>query len=131
MRLIFVFTVAGILSLLMSSSVLAQQAKAEGSSCPESALAGTESKWNGWGAGEANLRFQSNPGFTTSQVARLRLKWAFGFPSDTLAYAQPTLVWGRVFVGSAGGFVYSLNPNVGCTYWKFRAEAGVLTNGFR
>jgi len=98
----------------------------QGQSCPESPLLDTASEWNGWGAGQANLRFQSNPGFTASQVTRLRLKWAFGFPGDTLAFAQPTLVGGCVFAGSASGFVYSLDASTGCTYWKFHAEARVF-----
>ena len=99
----------------------------QGTACPESALKAAASEWNGWGAGRANLRFQSSPGLTGSQVPRLGLKWAFGFPGDKIAFAQPALVGGRVFVGSAGGFVYSLDANTGCTYWSFRAEAGVRT----
>ena len=35
------------------------------------------------------------------QVPRLKLKWAFGFPGVNRAFAQPTVVGGRVFVGSA------------------------------
>ena len=44
-----------------------------------------------------------------NQVPRLKLKWAFGFPGVNRAFAQPTVVGGRVFVGSATGMVYSLN----------------------
>src|SRR3712207_1439160 len=58
-------------------------------------------------------------------VPRLRLKWAFGFPGATRAYAQPTVVGGRIFVGSQGGKVYSLDAGSGCTYWEYAAGAPV------
>ena len=53
--------------------------------------------WNGWGAGLANRRFQSSElaGLTAAEVPRLRLKWAFGFPGDIVAYGQPAVAGGR------------------------------------
>ena len=57
----------------------------------------------------------------------LTLKWAFGFPSGSSAYAQPTVVGGRVFVGSDVGHVYSLDAETGCVHWSFEAQAGVRT----
>src|SRR4029079_6782299 len=58
---------------------------------------------------------------------KLTLKWAFGFPMGNSAYGQPSVVGGRVFVGSDTGFVYSLDAVSGCIYWSFRANAGVVT----
>src|ERR1051326_2864538 len=55
--------------------------------------------WNGWGVDRTNSRFQPQPGFAAADVPKLRLKWAFGFPGDAIAVAQPALVGGRVFVG--------------------------------
>src|SRR6185436_2868042 len=59
--------------------------------------------WNGWGANVAQHRFQSAvmAQLPASQVSRLKLKWAFGFPGVNRAFAQPTVVGERVFVGSA------------------------------
>ena len=59
-----------------------------------------------------------------SDAARLKLKWAFGFPGATRSVAQPTVFGGRVFVGSQNGKVYALDAKSGCTYWQF--EAGKL-----
>ena len=56
-----------------------------------------------------------------SDVARLKLKWAFGFRGATRSVAQPTIFGGRVFVGSQNGKVYSLDAKSGCTYWQFDA----------
>jgi polyvinyl alcohol dehydrogenase (cytochrome) len=83
--------------------------------------------WNGWGNGVANNRFQSAAaaGLTAETVPNLKLKWAFGFPGGTSAFGQPTVVAGRVFVGSDIGYVYSLDAATGCVYWSYRTDAGV------
>jgi polyvinyl alcohol dehydrogenase (cytochrome) len=77
--------------------------------------------WNGWGADISNSRFQSAQiaGLTAAQVPRLKLKWAFGFPSGVSANAQPAIASGRIFVGSDNGYVYSLDAQTGCAYWSY------------
>jgi polyvinyl alcohol dehydrogenase (cytochrome) len=83
--------------------------------------------WNGWGNGPDNSRFQpaAAAGITTDQVPHLKLKWAFGLPGAHAAYGQPTVVAGRVFVGSDAGWVYSLDAATGCVYWSFMTKAGM------
>jgi polyvinyl alcohol dehydrogenase (cytochrome) len=81
----------------------------------------TGPQWNGWGVTTSNTRFQeaSSAGLTAADVPRLKLKWAFGFPGDLQSNAQATISGGRVFVGSAGGKVYSLDAATGCVQWFF------------
>jgi polyvinyl alcohol dehydrogenase (cytochrome) len=83
--------------------------------------------WNGWGLNSSNTRFQSADaaGLTAADVPRLKLKWAFGFPTDLQANAQAVVAGGRVFVGSAGGKVYSLDAATGCIHWFFTTGATV------
>src|SRR5688572_10617014 len=85
--------------------------------------------WNGWGNDLSNSRSQTAAaaGLTAAQVPKLTLKWAFGFPNGTSAYAQPAVAGGRVFVGSDNGFVYALDAASGCVYWSFEAKGGVRT----
>lgn len=85
-------------------------------------------QWNGWGAGPANARFQpvEEAGLSGDQVNKLKVKWAFGFPPNTML-SQPTVVGGRVFVGSLRGRVYSINAATGCLYWSVQIAAGVRT----
>ena len=92
---------------------------------PISDLAG----WNGWGADVSNSRFQSAEagGIAPSDVPNLKLKWAFGFPGASSAVGQPTVIGGRVFMGSADGTVYSLDALSGCIIWKFKAPTMVRT----
>ncbi len=83
--------------------------------------------WNGWGVAPTNTRFQpaETAGISPEEVPRLKLKWAFGFPGDINASAQPVVAGGRLFTGSFGRKVYSLDAKTGCIYWTFETESGV------
>jgi len=87
------------------------------------------SSWNGWGADSGNTRSRNlqAAGLNAEQVPQLKLKWAFGFPQGDSAYGQPSVVGGRVFIGSDNGYVYSLDAETGCVYWSFHARSGVRT----
>lgn len=86
-----------------------------------------ETDWNGWSADLANSRYQPKPGITPADVPDLKLKWAFAFPGEAVRSAQPTVVSGRVFIGSTSGAIYSLDATSGCTYWRYNAGATVRT----
>jgi len=83
--------------------------------------------WNGWSADLANTHFMpaSRGGLTAAQLPKLTLKWALGLPEATAAWAQPTVVGGRLFVGSQNGTVYSLDAKTGCVVWIYEARGGV------
>ncbi len=85
--------------------------------------------WNGWGADAQNTRFQSATaaGLTVADIPHLKLRWAFGLPNSTSAYAQPAMVFGRVFIGSDTGYVYSLDADTGCVHWSFKAKHSTRT----
>jgi polyvinyl alcohol dehydrogenase (cytochrome) len=86
--------------------------------------------WNGWGVDYQNSRSQpaSAAGLSPGQVARLQLKWAFGFPGATALYGQ-TVVDGRVYTTSNAGYVYSLDAATGCVHWAYHSQA-VVRSGF-
>jgi polyvinyl alcohol dehydrogenase (cytochrome) len=81
--------------------------------------------WNGWSPSAANTRYQPAGGITRDQVARLKLKWAYGFAGDATAFAAPTVLNGTIFVGSAGGVVQALEAKTGCLHWTFQANGPV------
>jgi polyvinyl alcohol dehydrogenase (cytochrome) len=85
--------------------------------------------WNGWGVDVTQHRFQPEAmaGLNAADVPRLKLKWAFGYEDANQAYAEPTVVGGRIFVGSAGRRVYSLNAKTGCIYWELKTDFPVRT----
>jgi len=86
--------------------------------------------WNGWGDGPSNLRHQSKAqgGLTAADLPRLELKWAYGYANVSSARAQPTVAGGRLFIASDNGEVHALNPQTGCAYWVFKAQAGVASS---
>lgn len=83
--------------------------------------------WNGWSADLANTHFvpAKTAGMTAADLPKLTLKWALGLPEATSAWAQPTIVGGRLFVGSQNGTVYSLDAKSGCVAWIYTALGGV------
>lgn len=85
--------------------------------------------WNGWGVDLANSRFQpaDRAGLSKSQVARLRVKWAFGYAGAASAGGPPTIIGGRTFVAGGDGRVYSLDMHSGCVYWTFVPAAPART----
>jgi polyvinyl alcohol dehydrogenase (cytochrome) len=84
-------------------------------------------RWNGWGNGVENARYQKYSSIRADNVAGLKLKWAFGIPDASTAYGQPTAVQGRLFFGTGDGTVFALNAETGCTLWTFRADTTVRT----
>ena len=84
-------------------------------------------RWNGWGPTVTNTRFQDAAagGITGAEVPRLRLKWAYGLPREQQPRGQPSVIGGRLFVGSQAGAVYALDAKTGCTHWQFFPEAGL------
>jgi polyvinyl alcohol dehydrogenase (cytochrome) len=96
--------------------------------CPSAAgpVALSNAQWNGWGRGLDNTRYQPEPAIRASDVAKLAVKWAYGYQSGT-EFGQPTIVDERLFVTSSTGRVYSLDAKTGCTYWTYDAAAGSRT----
>ncbi len=86
-------------------------------------------QWTGWSPDVTNTHFQSTAqaGLSLADIPKLKLRWAFGFPSATMAFAPPTVSGGRLFVGSQSGDVYSLDARTGCVIWTFKAGGGVRT----
>jgi len=83
--------------------------------------------WQGWGVDLQNTRYQPNSGLTAADIPKLKVKWSFGIPYEVTVEAQPTVIGGRVYLGSATGAVYSLDAKTGCQYWTFKADTRMRT----
>jgi polyvinyl alcohol dehydrogenase (cytochrome) len=90
-------------------------------------LSTPSANWIGWSPTFSNTRFQSaeDAGLTAAQVPNLKLKWAFGFRGDIIAFGAPTIRSGTLFTGSASGTVHAMNAKTGCLYWTFQANGPV------
>ena len=87
-------------------------------------------QWNGWSPAAGNTRFQNaqEAGLTLDGVQHLKLKWAFAYDGDTTAFAQPTIVDGNLFAGSAGGVIHALDAKTGCIRWTYDAKGPVRSS---
>ena len=91
---------------------------------PGAKPAASKWSWNGWSPDNQNTRFQpaDAAGLDASNLKTLDLKWAFGFPTGTSAFGQPSIADGRVITGSNDGTVYALDAHSGCLYWRYQAK---------
>ena len=94
------------------------------------AKAKAQPQWNGWSPSATNTRYQSaqSGGITLDGVQHLRLKWAFAYDGDTTAFAQPTVIDGNLFTGSAGGVIHALDAKSGCIRWTYDAHGPVRSS---
>ncbi len=79
--------------------------------------------WNGWAGDVLGSRFQENTKIKAEDVSKLKVKWAFAYPSGRVN-SQPTIVGDRVFVASRPGLLFSLDANTGCTHWAVEVDSG-------
>jgi len=87
-------------------------------------------QWNGWSPTTTNNRYQNAQaaGLTIDSVQNLKLKWAFAYDGDTTAFAQPTILDGNLFTGSAGGVIHALDAKTGCIRWTYAARGPVRSS---
>ena len=87
-------------------------------------------QWNGWSPSANNTRYQSAQaaGLTIDGAQSLKLKWAFAYDGDTTAFAQPTIIDGNLFTGSASGSIYALDAKTGCIRWTYDARGPVRSS---
>jgi polyvinyl alcohol dehydrogenase (cytochrome) len=94
------------------------------------AKAKVQPSWNGWSPSATNTRYQSRQagGVSLDGVQHLKLKWAFAYDGDTTAFAQPTIIDGNLFTGSAGGVIHALDAKTGCIRWTYEAHGPVRSS---
>src|ERR1700722_7258422 len=78
--------------------------------CPSAAgpVALGSAQWNGWGLGVDNTRYQPEPAIRANDVAKLGLKWAYGYQGGT-DFGQPTVVERTGFVTRPAGNISALD----------------------
>jgi len=82
--------------------------------------------WSSWGVNKTNSRNQPSSNIDSSNVHKLKLRWAFNV-SGYESRSPPVVIGNLLIVGTARGFVYALSRATGCSHWSYRAE-GKLRN---
>jgi polyvinyl alcohol dehydrogenase (cytochrome) len=111
-----------------AAATKANACPADHATSAESAGEGT-AIWNGWGVDIVNSRFQPEAAASLRKedVAKLKVKWTFGFVGATYAGGPPTIIGDRLYVGGGDGAVHALNARTGCEYWSLIPPAAVRT----
>ena len=76
--------------------------------------------WNGWSPDIENTRFQPQPALRPAEIPRLKPKWVFAYPGAQVM-GPPSVIGGRVYVGTDTGSIISLDAKTGCTYWATKS----------
>jgi len=80
-----------------------------------------------WGMDTGNTHFVPGTvaGLRSSDLSKLKLKWAFEFPGAMRVRSQPSFAMGAIYVGSQDGTVYALDEKSGCVRWSHRVNTEV------
>lgn len=82
---------------------------------------------SGWGGNPegTGYRTAAQADINTSNIGKLKLKWAFAFPDATQTRSKPALIGDWLFMGSEFGEVYAINTQTGRPAWNFTANAAI------
>ena len=80
---------------------------------------------DGWGIEQNNQRLQRDTTIDRASLARLKLKWAYGFANEK-PRSWPLVSEDTIFIGDTGLGVVALDRKSGCTRWvhKHAGEIG-------
>lgn len=108
-----------------TASIPSSGACATNTKAPRASSVGAS--WTSWSPDVTNTRFQKadGAGITAADVPKLQLKWAFSLGDETEARTPPALAGGKLFFGTGGGTVYSLDARSGCIHWSTKVDGGI------
>ena len=77
--------------------------------------------YSGWGGDIRSTGFRNaaQAGINKTNLANLKLKWAFAFPDATVMRSKPAVAGDWLLVGSQFGDVFALNKKTGKIGWHF------------
>ena len=83
--------------------------------------------YSGWGGDIRSTGFRNaaQAGINKTNLANLKLKWAFAFPDATIVRSKPAVAGDWLLVGSQFGDVFALNKKTGKIGWHFSAGAAI------
>jgi len=86
-----------------------------------------DASWTSWSPDVTNTRFQKMhaAGLTAADIPKLKLKWAFSLGDETEARTPPAVSDGRLFFGTGGGTIYSLDASTGCIHWSAKIDGAI------
>ena len=78
--------------------------------CPANTPQPKTTNWSSWSPQPTNTRYQPNPGLTTTEIPKLKLKWSYHLGEGNQARSQPAVHNGRLYIGTQSGTILALDP---------------------
>jgi polyvinyl alcohol dehydrogenase (cytochrome) len=82
-------------------------------------IAPTATDWTSVGFDVNNRRYNPNPGLTTAEVSRLKVKWSFAMGGGSM----PTVIGDYLFIANRAGKTYALDAKTGCVHWAIETAS--------
>ncbi|HEX4427852.1 MAG TPA: PQQ-binding-like beta-propeller repeat protein [Frankiaceae bacterium] len=106
---------------------------------PAASASGVAPASTDWPSYERNIQHSSasftDPAITQANAAHLKAKWTFNLPAPTQTgqpkatlWGSPTVVGGKVYIGSGTGVFYALNATTGKVIWQRLLDYGLMLN---
>lgn len=94
---------------------------------PDPLSVSDKNSWNGWGNSLEQLRYQPADigGIKSSDLKKLKLKWAYGIPGATKVDAQPTVIGNWIFTSGGTNKIQAIDAKTGCQIWNTSVGARV------
>ena len=77
-----------------------------------------------WGYDKENSRYALS-NINSENAHKLKLKWAFAYPSATRARSQPSISGNAIFVGGQNLYLYALSRDEGCVIWRTKVDGEI------
>lgn len=81
-----------------------------------------------WGVDLQNTRYQSDSAINSSNIASVRLKYAFGIPNSSEVRSWPALSADTIFLPSTNGTLYAIDRDIGCIKWTYESDKPLRTS---
>jgi polyvinyl alcohol dehydrogenase (cytochrome) len=89
--------------------------------------AGSIPGYSGWGGNleATGFRGTGQAGISLTNLASLKLQWAFAFPDATIVRSKPAVAGDWLLVGGQFGDLFAINKRTGKIGWHFTAAAAI------
>ena len=95
--------------------------------CPDRPIS-TDVVVSHWGVDLNNTRHQLHSNIDSSNVSKMKLKYAFGIPNSTEMRSWPALSADTIFLPSTNGNLYAIDRDIGCIKWTYTSNTPLRTS---
>lgn len=111
----------GLIPCILALSIISSQTQADNNHHGQNPMGSPESTWATGGEDLSNTRNNGKVKLTPEDVEKIMQAWSYKFRGDP--WTQPTVAWGKVFMGDNKGWIYALDAKSGELLWEKELKA--------